>query len=193
MYANDTTGGTTSAQWVGTTISVLTCPSDPPDTAGANIPALSYVVNRGRNGWNWNAAVGVCFDQAVQYEYTTANPNPPPATIPAVPAPAKVSMDYLTSHDGSSNTLLLAESLLTPQSNWGATKIASGTTTLPVPSMFLVDGVYPVVPAANSMVPPAPTVPGPDAYFLRPYCWWVDNFTNVSTAGCNSGRSRTPN
>ena len=31
-------------------LGVLLCPSDPPETSGARIPNLSYVVNRGRNG-----------------------------------------------------------------------------------------------------------------------------------------------
>ena len=44
-------------------LTVMLCPSDPPETSGARVPNLSYVVNRGRNGWNFNPAVGVCFDQ----------------------------------------------------------------------------------------------------------------------------------
>ena len=101
-------------------LNVLLCPSDPPETSGARIPNLSYVVNRGRNGWNFNPAVGVCFDQTL-------------------PNSARVSMDYLTSHDGSATTLLLAESLLTPITYQGANAVVSSSNVPAPPYMYLVE------------------------------------------------------
>jgi len=78
-------------------LNVVLCPSDPPGRSGPN---LAYVVNRGRNGWDTNPAVGVCFDQTNS-------------------GAAKVSLDYISSHDGAATTLLAAESLLTPE-GWDA-------------------------------------------------------------------------
>ncbi len=80
-------------------VSVLVCPSDPPAGPIHGVPWLSYVVNRGRNGWNDNPAVGVCFDQ-------TYSPN---GYFRAV-----VGLNFIESHDGAAETLLLAESPLTP-------------------------------------------------------------------------------
>ena len=77
---------------------LLVCPSDSPDST--NQAWCSYVCNRGCNGWNY-AYLGVCMDQAM------------PATSASVTGPAvQVSLDYVSSHDGSTTTLLLAESLL---------------------------------------------------------------------------------
>jgi len=73
---------------------ILQCPSDPPDVPGK--PTLSYVVNRGRNGENHKPSVGVCFDLA----------------SPLATKAAKVGVDFITSHDGCANTLLVSESLL---------------------------------------------------------------------------------
>ncbi len=91
------------------TLKVLLCPSDPPEGPG---PKLSYVVNRGRNGVNNIPAVGVCFD----LRPTVTN------NIPTTVG-SKVSIDYISAHDGTSNTLLTSESLLTP----GGTYPAGGT------------------------------------------------------------------
>jgi type II secretory pathway pseudopilin PulG len=82
-------------------VGALACPSDLPQDGTNGIPWLSYVVNRGRNGWNDNPAVGVCFDQ-------TYSPNGY--------FRATVGLDYIQAHDGAAGTLLLAESPLTPQS-----------------------------------------------------------------------------
>ena len=113
-------------------IGVLACPSDPPDTAGPGQPILSYVVNRGRNGWNFDPSVGVCFDQCVQYEYSTGNLQPS-----AVQPPAKVGIDYLTSHDGSATTLLVAESLLTPNAYVGQLTPPPTTGQPPLPPPYM--------------------------------------------------------
>ena len=77
-------------------LSIFICPSDPPDTKDMTDAWLSYVCNAGKNnGSNVsnNAAEGVFLDRTV-------------ATCP------KVGLDFITSHDGASNTLLVAESRL---------------------------------------------------------------------------------
>ena len=80
-------------------IATLTCPSDPPDmTTGA---PLAYVCNRGWDSWE-RPYLGVCQNQ---FPVTKADGS-------LIFQPITVSMDYILSHDGSSSTLLLAESVL---------------------------------------------------------------------------------
>jgi len=79
---------------------ILVCPSDATDDTIHGW--CSYVCNRGCNGWNYQF-LGVCQDQAPPMQ--TAN------FAVAVPS-VQVSLDYINSHDGSSTTLLLGESLL---------------------------------------------------------------------------------
>lgn len=96
-------GGNPTITLPAISLGILLCPSDPASSPGPN---LSYVVNRGRNGSNYDPSVGVCFDQ---YTCTV-----PVGTPPVLPTPAaKLSLDYIGSHDGSSTTLLVSESLLT--------------------------------------------------------------------------------
>jgi len=120
---------------------ILVCPTDPPESPGSN---LAYVVNRGRNCWNNNAALGVCFD--------LSNPNL---------STSKVSLDYISSHDGASTTLLVAESLLSPG--------APGT-------VYPASGSEPTTAHLNlvSAATYNPT-PGPDGvpYFYRPTSSWL--------------------
>ena len=91
-------------------LNILLCPSDPASSSGPN---LSYVVNRGRNGSNYNPAVGVCFDQYTCTVLVDHDGDPATPPRPIVPPAAKLSLDYIGSHDGSSTTLLVSESLLT--------------------------------------------------------------------------------
>lgn len=83
-------------------LKILTCPSDPPSTTSAGTTWLAYVCNRGVNGMD-NPAMGVCMNQsgfvAGDYGGTALSPT-------------RVSQDYISSHDGSTTTLLLAESIL---------------------------------------------------------------------------------
>jgi prepilin-type N-terminal cleavage/methylation domain-containing protein/prepilin-type processing-associated H-X9-DG protein len=95
---------------------VLTCPDDDPQLNSIPIPTsngvpdynnswTSYVCNR---GLNFNPLIGeqrcagVC---PCAYSGNTSSG-------PSIPAIAKVSLDYITSHDGSTNTLLLSESVM---------------------------------------------------------------------------------
>jgi prepilin-type N-terminal cleavage/methylation domain-containing protein/prepilin-type processing-associated H-X9-DG protein len=91
-------------------IRILTCPDDEPPMDSIPLPVaggggtlynntwLSYVCNRGRNydpnntGNNDKRQAGVCPDA-----FTTGT---------------KVTLDYISSHDGTTNTLLLSESVM---------------------------------------------------------------------------------
>lgn len=154
-------------------LNVLQCPSDPPETSGSGTPWLSYVVNRGRNGWNFDPSVGVCFNQYAQWEYAGGK------SFSVMPQPpAKVSMDYLTTHDGATNTLLLAESLLTPSSLTGS-NAACGSNT-PAPPFLTLNVLTNEDPNYNTTTGLAqdtrPAVSS-SGYFYRPYSVWMDNFT----------------
>lgn len=153
------TGAGLQASVQKASLNVAVCPSDQPDTAGNRVPNLSYVVNRGRNGWNFNPAVGVCFDQTL-------------------PNAAKVGMDYLTSHDGSANTLLVAESLLTPTNYQGGAAVASSGNTPAPPYLYLV------APSAEQTAntDAQPTATGSPLYF-RPYSYWDDRQFMASGTG----------
>ncbi|MFZ1933996.1 MAG: DUF1559 domain-containing protein [Thermoguttaceae bacterium] len=95
-------------------IKVLTCPDDDPQLDSIpgfpgvnNNTWLGYVCNRGRN---WDPAVGEQRAAGVcPCAYTGQFSG---CTSTTVATTAKVSLDYITSHDGSTNTLLLAEQVL---------------------------------------------------------------------------------
>lgn len=86
-------------------IGTLVCPSDPPPSTGVNETWLSYVCNRGVNGLD-NRAQGVCLNQT-NFVGTTARTAANPI--------ARVGIDYISSHDGATTTLLLAECLFEQQ------------------------------------------------------------------------------
>jgi prepilin-type N-terminal cleavage/methylation domain-containing protein/prepilin-type processing-associated H-X9-DG protein len=84
---------------------LLTCPDDDPPLKTVAISATdyndtwtSYVCNRGRNSdaVGERRSAGVC-----------------PCAYAGNTSSAKVGLDYISSHDGSTNTLLLSESVLT--------------------------------------------------------------------------------
>ena len=85
-----------------TYLKILNCPSDVPPSINYQQPLtcvwLGYVVNRGVNGYD-SQATGVCQNQ---YGFVGTQP------VPIV----RVGNDYISSHDGTSSTLLLSESLL---------------------------------------------------------------------------------
>jgi prepilin-type N-terminal cleavage/methylation domain-containing protein len=170
----------TTAQFVPPnpkSLSLLVCPSDPPDTAGAGNPSSSYVVNRGRNGWNYNSAVGVCFDQFVQYERSvTGSSNYTYSAAPGLP-PAKVGIDYLTSHDGAATTLLLSESLMTATEYQGSAGSSTNAANFNPRLNLVAQTSYPLSTYPISAAPPGP-VPGTTSVYFRPYSVWYDNFEN---------------
>ncbi|MCD4726197.1 MAG: DUF1559 domain-containing protein [Pirellulales bacterium] len=83
-------------------LKILTCPSDPPPSTAAGTTWLAYVCNRGVNGMD-NPAMGVCMNQSgfVAGDYGGV-----------ALSPTRVSQDYISSHDGATTTLLLAEAVL---------------------------------------------------------------------------------
>jgi prepilin-type processing-associated H-X9-DG protein len=122
-------------------IPVFVCPSDSPETRNPGDTWCSYVVNRGANGTatrnlptppnqtGGNTGVpvdspmyGVCMDQFVQSQYAGGAP------VMQNRQPVRVGMDYITNHDGSATTLLMAESLLTPRTMFGTGQLASPPT-----------------------------------------------------------------
>jgi prepilin-type N-terminal cleavage/methylation domain-containing protein len=107
----DWTNSINRSQYI-TTISFLRCPSNADPNQADD--ALSYVVNSGvaltaddnyqpekaMPNWEEDSASGVCFNDA-RLDYGGSFPW----------GPRKVSMDFLVSNDGSTNTILLSENL----------------------------------------------------------------------------------
>jgi prepilin-type processing-associated H-X9-DG protein len=156
----------TVGNWQHPTVAGLVCPSDLPDTLGMGSTTLGYVVNRGRNGWNSSPAVGVCFDQTLK---TTAG-----APIPV----AQVGLDYLTSHDGSTNTLLLAEALLTPSG------INPTLAPMAPPALYLQTPSGEDT-ASSGAVAPTSITPNGTQYYYRP------TDPDMGTTGASSQNSCT--
>ena len=117
---------TTSVPWAHTQLAVLVCPSNPSTTGVAD--PLSYVVNTGSaltasDNYPGDAPTfvlpedtdsGVFFNQAVSDTGSSLPMNYNPAAF-GTPG-AKVSMDFITSNDGASYTIMLSESL--QAGNW---------------------------------------------------------------------------
>jgi len=106
--------GVTTTSGIGTTayIKTLTCPSDPPDSVTTGDSWLAYVVNTGRLGRHFGysgtnpvtpEAEGVCHDLRL-FGTSTA--------LASGYSFVKVNLEYISSHDGASTTLLMGESLL---------------------------------------------------------------------------------
>ena len=100
-------------------IKVLTCPDDDPQLDSIQLTSnsglfnnswLGYVCNRGRN-WNANIGEQRCAG-ACPCAYSGQFSGCTVTSGSSIPTIAKVSLDYITSHDGSTNTLLLAEQVL---------------------------------------------------------------------------------
>ncbi len=122
-------------------IRLLTCPSDPPPSNNQGDTWLSYVCNRGLNhrfqlpassftasnldddnanpiaNGGCSGAQGVCMDLANPIAVLAANPDWSKPTPPTVYGWVKVGTDFIGAHDGTTNTLLLSESVLTDPGN----------------------------------------------------------------------------
>ncbi len=142
-------------------LGVLQCPSDPPDAGG---PALSYVVNRGRNGVDNDLRLGVCFNLYTNRQGLAATGD--------TNVPAKMSADYISAHDGTTNTLLLSESLQTPTAYQGLTNPAQSAPARP-PYLwmeeYVTQGLGMVSPQVTSL---DSTLGTPTLYHYRPYPKW---------------------
>jgi prepilin-type N-terminal cleavage/methylation domain-containing protein len=144
-------------------MSILMCPTDAPDSR--ELPWLSYVVNRGRNGIDNMPPVGVCFNQSTDYQLYYRNSSTSRAGFTA----SQVGIDYITAHDGTSNTLLLAESPLTPTS-------ISGTMLQQPPQRFPYLSLYERNDPTGSAISDST-----GWFYYRPYSKWIDvTFSNGS-------------
>jgi prepilin-type N-terminal cleavage/methylation domain-containing protein len=114
---------TSSVPWAHTTLSIMTCPSDP--TTSTTPDQLSYVVNTGSaitandhfppatTLEDFNS--GVFFNQFLSDNAsgaTATNYNP----VPPQQTKYKTTMDFISTNDGTSYTLMLSENLQT--GNW---------------------------------------------------------------------------
>ncbi len=104
--------------WSHTQLNILICPSSPNDILGSN--PLSYVVNCGSAftasdnfpgsiTWNEDRNSGIFFNQAGA-DINSTNFNPI-GNFPSSPPGPKVTIDFINSNDGTSNTLLASENL----------------------------------------------------------------------------------
>lgn len=91
-------------------MSMLVCPSDPPDTTTQN--HLAYVVNAGidnpssiQNNIAARKGSGVCFDQTGFFLNTSTGSNPPNGEN------YKLGIDDISQNDGAAQTLILSENI----------------------------------------------------------------------------------
>ncbi len=112
--------------WAYTELNILECPSNP--TVDSTRNPLAFVVNAGSaktandnypggsNTWSEDANSGVFFNHcnadtqlaAVQYDPYNNPPSMKPAFVPNGP---KTSTDFISTNDGTSNTLMMSENL----------------------------------------------------------------------------------
>jgi len=108
-----------STNTVGSTAYIrnFTCPSDPPDSISNGDTWLAYVVNTGRLGRHFGTSSSVVPEaEGVFHDLRLLGT----ASQPSI---AKVGLEFISSHDGSSTTLMLAESLLSVDKSTLATSL----------------------------------------------------------------------
>ena len=129
------------------TLKILACPSDPSGSASTGDPSLSYVCNRGVNGWEY-PYLGVCLNQVKLVAFGRLH----------VYSPVRVGLDYIGAHDGASMTLLLAESVLTNpiSANNAATLVypRNDTSTTPVYNPYWTSTVVADTASGDLFAPP---------------------------------------
>jgi prepilin-type N-terminal cleavage/methylation domain-containing protein len=160
-----------------TTQNILVCPSDSQSSGG---PWLSYVVNRGRNGVNNYPEIGVCLNLYSNRDGVRATDD--------VNIPAKVSVDFISAHDGTTNTLLISESLLTPTSYVGRTAASSGHGKSPYLNLLEVTGNG---RGSSYITSFDNTTASPTIYYYRPYSFWSSPLYNNATAGTSYSTTST--
>jgi prepilin-type N-terminal cleavage/methylation domain-containing protein len=124
---------TTASPWSHSLLNILICPSSPNDLLGSN--PLSYIANcgsaqtgndnlPGTSTWNEDRNSGVFFNQAgadptatmfTNYLPHLANEGTANGFALNPPGP-KITVDFISTNDGTSNTLLLSENL--QSTNW---------------------------------------------------------------------------
>ncbi len=178
-------------------LNFLACPSDPPEQTSGGSTHLAYVVNCGVNGavspdgtdswalyvdkW-WDASGGTEADITEYNAHETRahgvffnhQPNTTTTTIPSANRPT-MSLDYLSQHDGATNTIMLSE-------NIQATEY--------VPTNAATGGIRYIAQADVGMVWDGHTYPAsPTPY---PDCQIQDPATSVPTGKINVGRDDLP-
>ncbi len=128
---------TTNSPWAYTVLAILECPSNPQAGLGSN--PLSYVVNcgsaftasdnfpGGTSAWPEDRNSGVFFNQAGA---DASGANAVPGSFPSSAGP-KVTIDFIGSNDGTSNTLMLSESL--QSTNWATDPVNPSAATVKNP------------------------------------------------------------
>ena len=130
VWATTNTSVVTNQTDAYKSMKIAICPSDPSVSATSGETPLSYVCNRGVNGSNL-AAQGVCLDQ---YSMVKTKGTP-------TGRPVRVGLDYISSHDGASTTLLLSECVLTPPGITAAQTLTSAN--VPAPQLYLASSREP--------------------------------------------------
>jgi hypothetical protein len=144
-----TVGSASPAPVLNVYLKLFICPSNPTDQTTVGSTPIGYCVNTGindtisscafagslgrptsaNNGGYEVKSDGVFFD----LRNPSVNPgkHPTPSSSPAAPWPMTMSLDYLTQHDGSSNTLMLSENIqsISDSVSWGGT-INSGVSSV---------------------------------------------------------------
>ena len=152
LSGNALTGPTLNASnvanpWAFTTLNILLCPSNPSPSTSTYPNALSYVVNCGSartandnypglsSPWATNPSLstsdpgvedinsGVFFNQSgADYKAGSVQPNPGLNAGFGAGGP-KVSMDFISTNDGTSNTIMVSENL--QATNWATDPLDS--------------------------------------------------------------------
>ena len=132
---------TTQNPWAWTNMNILVCPSNPTSDTQGN--PLSFIVNTGSAStasdflppvsspaWVEDVNSGVFFNQArSDWAMSVKVPNPnPSATTGFGTSGPKPTLDFISTNDGTTNTLMLSENL--QASNWATdpiTDVTAGT------------------------------------------------------------------
>jgi len=142
-------GGVNPNPWAFTTLNLLICPSNPAANTSTLPNPLSYVVNCGSastandlnpsvgmTSWVEDINSGVFFNNCrADYAAGGAIFNPYSLVTPTNPVFSatgpKVSMDYISTNDGTSNTLMVAENL--QATNWAMDQFMTTSLATPTP------------------------------------------------------------
>ncbi|MGD9722147.1 MAG: DUF1559 domain-containing protein [Pirellulales bacterium] len=170
-----TGGPTTSAPWPHTLLNILVCPSNPNGNLGEN--PLSYVVNCGSANnandnlpgasqpWTEDTNSGVFFNQALADSTAGGPVNYLPMSFPG--GGPKVTIDFISTNDGTSNTLMLSENL--QATNWATDPTVTGANTSPFQSEFQIKQntgfVFFITGQPNNI--PDPSVTPPSHYNIK--------------------------
>lgn len=81
-------------------LEILQCPSDPVEAQASDAPPLAYCINAGKGDPGSADTTAMLIAGGMSFDQTVSNP-------------MKVSLDYVQSRDGTSNTILVSENVQT--------------------------------------------------------------------------------